>query len=189
MILETLLTKFDKTLREYNLSNYHRLFPPLTESKIDAFLKSLEIDDEDLKKLFLWKNGFDPNQDPQIICQIFDCDLLLSINIIPDYIAANREYWNNYFIPLLTDTTGKYVLFNNKVGEDYGKLYLYSNPLFIIEPISYYDSIYSMIETTIEAYIQEVFKYNEEEDWLDINLNRFNTLAAKINTKSNHWKK
>ena len=91
-------------------------------------------------------------------------------------------------IPLITDSTGEYILFNNEQGNDYGKLYFYSASILVaIETISCYDSIKSMIETTIEAYEQEKLKYDNGEDWLDIDVKGYWKIAAKYNHHSKFW--
>jgi hypothetical protein len=188
--IKPLLEEFDNILRINNFRNFERLYPPLPEEKIINYVKQLEINDKDFEDLYRWKNGFDPNRNIDEICQIFDFDTLLSIEWILDKVEINKgdPIWNNFFIPLITDTTGQFLLFNNKSNGDYGKIHLYSPSLFFIdEPISYYDSISAMIETTIQAYKHGALKYDSIEDWLEEDVPKFREIAKKINKNSKYW--
>ena len=186
-----LLEKFDVTLRKYNLPNYEKLYPPLSDKEIDTRLNELGINDKNFKSLFTWKNGYDPDQNVNVLCQVFEFGALLSLDAIKDTVNANKNdaRWDNQLlIPLVTDSTGQYILFNNEPGNDYGKLYLYSASLLVaIETIGYYDSISAMIETTIEAYEQGIQKYDEVEDWLDTDIKGYRKIATKYNVHSKYW--
>ena len=74
--------------------------------------------------MFQWKNGFDPDRDKNKRCRIFEFDCLLSLNSIVETLKnyGDLSLWEKEFIPLLTDTTGQYILFNNEKGDDYGRL-------------------------------------------------------------------
>lgn len=60
--------------------------------------------------------------------------------------------------------------------------------LFIEDPITYYDSIYSLVAITIKAYETEALKFNQRDNWLDVNINKFHAIACKLNTESAYWK-
>jgi hypothetical protein len=97
--------------------------------------------------------------------------------------------WEKKFISIVINGSGDAILFNNEKGKDNGKLHLYSVPLFFTdEPISIYDSIESMVKTTIQAYEQKVFVYDEKEEFLDIDFDKFNKLAIEMNPNSEYWK-
>src|SRR5438876_662246 len=118
-----LLEKFDMTLRKYNLSNYEKLYAPLQDKEIDIRLNELYIKNEDFKTLFAWKNGYDPDHNVNILCQVFELGTLLSLDAIISTVSANKNNsrWDNQLlIPLITDSTGEYILFNNEQGNDYG---------------------------------------------------------------------
>ena len=184
-----LIEKFDETLRKYNLPNYKKLSLPLNENEIDTKLKELKITDEDFKTLYLWKNGYDSFQNSEEPCQIFDRDTFLSLNAVIHAANTNKKLnlWEEYLIPIITDTTGQYILFNNK-KKDYGKLYFYSSSILIaVDTISYYDSLSKFIETTIKAYELGVLKYEEYENWLDIDIDKYYPLAKKNNKDSKFW--
>ncbi|OQP54575.1 hypothetical protein A4H97_21640 [Niastella yeongjuensis] len=186
-----LLESFDTSLRKFNLTNYERLYAPLSDGEINDYLEQLNINDEDFKLLYKWKNGYDPDQNPQVLCQLFDFGTLVSLNYIVEALEANETIgsWEDNFIPLITDSTGQYLLFNNdRNSKDYGKLHLYSaSLLFVEEPVSYHDSIASFIDTTIEAYETGALRYDAHEDWLNKDVDEFRRIGKRINVNSEYW--
>ena len=186
---KTLLKKFDLSLQKYNHVNYARLQNPLPEQELDQFLKELEINDENFKQLYKWKNGFNSTHGENRHNQIFDFGGLLSMEFLLESKALDLGAWEKSFVPLVSTGDGDFILFNNKNGREYGKLHLFSpSLLYIEEPIGYYDSIYTLIETTIEAYQQHVFEYDEKKDWLDIDINKLDKIVSKLNKYSEFWK-
>lgn len=186
-----LITEFDKILKINNAVNYQKLYPPVAVEEIDYYFHELGIKDEYLRSLYSWKGGYDPDKVPGDLCQIMEFDVFLSLEAITAHVKANKthESWDDKFIPLVTDTTGQFLLFSTEKNVDYGKLLLYSTSLLIQKPISFYDSVYTMIETTIEEYKQEALVYNQKEDWLDCDFKKIRTIAGKINLNSDYWKK
>ncbi len=189
-LLEEMLQKLDNVLVKYNLPNYKKLYDPLATSEIDVYMQELGIINEDLRKLFTWKNGYDPNQNVNILCQIFEIGTLLTLGFIQKKININQtsiHLWNNAFVPIITDSTGQFILFNNQKGEDYGKLFLYSASLLFVKPVSCYDSILAMIKTTIEAYEQGALFYDVKEDWVNSDMRKYYQIASKNNRGSKLW--
>ncbi|MDE3145179.1 MAG: hypothetical protein KGL19_13560 [Bacteroidota bacterium] len=181
-----LLQELDTTLRTYNIVEYHKLQPPLPDKEIEKKLNDLGIIDENVKALFQWKNG----EKEDSYCQIMECGGLLSLQEIKeDKKSYLSDCYAPTFIPIVSEGEQK-ILFNNKQGSHYGKLYFYSVPcLYINHPISYYDSLESMLRTTIEAYKNKAYKYDVKNNWLDIDRDLFDLIAKKINIKSAYWKK
>jgi hypothetical protein len=185
--LKTLLNKLDSTLQKYNSVNYKKLQAPLPEKEIDQYLKRLGVDDQNFKLLYSWKNGVDNEDGVQEEDQIFNFGSLVSLQ----YLFKNPELnqWEKKFISIVSDGSGQAILFNNEKDQDYGRLHMYSVPLlFIRKPISFYDSIESMVETTIQAYKQNAFVYDEKEEFLNIDFDRFNKIATDMNPNSDYWK-
>ena len=54
---KTLLKELDATLRKYNIHEYEKLQPSLSDIEIDEYLEEIGIADENIKSLFQWKNG------------------------------------------------------------------------------------------------------------------------------------
>jgi hypothetical protein len=190
--LQELIIQFDSTLKKYNFINYKKLYDPLSSELLSIELNKLNIDDLNFKIMYQWKNGYDPDSNFGESCDIFDFGTLLSLEAINSCTANNNSItrlWDNYFIPLITDTTGQYILFNNrKQNRDYGKLFLYSVSILGINPISYFDSIFTMINTTIKAYEANILSYDPDENWLNMNVDDFKIIAKKHNPRSDYWK-
>ena len=185
------LNKLDAVLKEPNPVHYACLYPPLPVKERDSKLGELGIDEGNLNFLFAWKNGFSPRENPGVRCMIFYFrSFLLSLDAMKEHKIALDELslWDGWFIPLLADMTGNYILFNNKPGKNFGKLHLFSaSLLYVDKPISFYDSIPAMIETTIVSYEQGVFTYEPTVDRLYEDIGRFTEIARKINVNSEYW--
>jgi hypothetical protein len=189
--LNILLERFGATLKEFNPVNFSRLYPPLPSDRITGLLKQFDCEDEDMRILFSWKGGFDPALNANTRCMIFDfrsflCSLDSMVYLLEDNKTDPR--WEGPYLPLLRDDTGQFLIFNNGFGENRGKIHLYSSSLgFINDPISYYDSIPAMIETTLLSYEQEAFIYDDTEDRLKIDRRKYAKIAKEINRKSAYW--
>src|SRR5690348_713247 len=117
--MENILIEFDKILREKNLTNYNKLLPPLSSVELSERLSQINVTDESFKKLYEWKNGHDIMDGNR--CQIFNFDTLISIDNLIHQVEINKldkyNIWEHLFIPIITDSTGQWLLFNNKKGK------------------------------------------------------------------------
>ena len=183
--IKSLLVELDAVLKQYNTPEYKKLQPPLPDSDIDKFLQEIGIHDENIKALFQWKNG----EKEDSYCQMMNYGGMQSLEIIKEWRMIDRPF-DQFLIEIITDNGEESLLFNNKKGPYYGMIYIYSIGLLYIEhPISYFDSLTSMIKTTIEAYKTKAFKYDKEDNWLDIDFKKYSVIAKKYNKKSAYWKK
>ena len=182
---KSLLEELDATLKKYNMQEYEKLQSPLPTKEIDEYLKEIGINDEKVKALFQWKNG----EKEDSYCQMMEYGGLQSLELIKERVMTNKTY-DPSLIEIISDNGEESILFNNKIGSHYGKLYMYSvGQLYIGHPISYFDSLETMVKTIIEAYKTEAFKYDAENEWLNISFEKFASIAQKINKKSVYWKK
>src|SRR6266498_4574581 len=183
-----LLKEFDLILTKYNTINYRKLKDSLPNDEVLSYLNKLKVIDSNFKSLYNWKNGNDVNDIAVMRCQIFNFGSMISLNSISFFMNTSELYWGPFFIPLVANGDGDYLLYNNENESDHGKLHLFSpSLLFIEEPITYYDSISSLLETTIEAYKQSALIYDSKEDWLDIDIDKYYEIAKQINIKSKYW--
>jgi hypothetical protein len=189
--LNVLLERFDATLIFFNPVNYNRLYDPLPSDRIKFLLNQFNCENEDIRTLFSWSGGFDPELNPNTRCMIFDfrsflCSLDSMVYLLEDNKTDPR--WEGPYLPLLRDDTGQFLIFNNGSGKNHGKIHLYSSSLgFIDDPISYFDSIPAMIETTLLSYEQEAFVCGDTEDQLKIHRHKYAKIAKAINRKSAYW--
>jgi hypothetical protein len=190
MTTRNLLQKLDSTLRAYNPINHAKLKQPLPEKEIENYMSKLQVNNEDFKLLFTWKDGYDVFKIGNAPCQIFDFGTLLSLQSIVDVLEQTTEddrWEGEQFVPLIAETTGEYILLDNGKGATYGQLFLYSVPYLHIEPEPLYDSISSMVETTIEGYEKKILKYNAEFGYLDRDVLAFRKVGMKHNKKAKFW--
>lgn len=185
---ESLIIKFEETLKKYNPRNYEKLQPPLPDGQINYYLDKLHLNYPEMKLLFGWKNGVNLSKGIYKSDMIFDMGTLLSLE---DMVLSSEEFphENPHLIPLARDIAGDGLLINNEAGKDYGRIYLYSVALLSIDdPSSCYDSIFSLLKTTIGAYETEALKYDYEEDYLDMDTTKFWEIAKELNPQSDWWK-
>jgi hypothetical protein len=182
-----LLIKFDSTLRKYNPKNYERLQPPLSGQEIIHFLDQLQLTDPDVKELFKWKNGVDVSKGLNKRHKIFDFGVLLPLEAIVDS-TKNYPHEKPGLIELVGDSSGDFLRFNNERDASYGKIYVDSVSLLSIDdPYSYYDSLSSMLKTTIEAYETAIYQYDNDKNILEVDWDRCWELSKDLNPGSNYW--
>ena len=188
-----ILNEFDEVLRTFNESNYQRLLPPLIPKEIESFLDLLGVSDKDFNSLYLWKNGIDITEDDSMLnkATFLEFGKIISLKDVVDFVNINKNEisWPNTFVPIVTNSDGEFILFNNEKGQKYGKLYLYSAALlFVDEPVEYYDSLSSMLITTCEAYKSGALKYDKNENWLNVDSKEYRKIASRINIASEYWR-
>lgn len=180
-----LLAELDAVLQQYNMTEYLKLQPPLPDEEIDKYFEDFGIVDEDLKALYQWKNG----EYVDSYSKLMDNGGIQSLQEIKNYLSFDKPY-DSDLLEIISDNGEEALLFNKKKGPHYGKLYFYSVPcLYIEHPISYFDSIKAMLQTTIKAYKEGIYQYDNEDKWLNIDLKKFAVIAKKINRGSMYWTK
>jgi|GEM_PF-1933267 len=178
-----LVNKFDGILRQYNAKAYDSLLPALTDKETDDHLAAYSVDDKDVKCLYQWKAGIG-NRDGW---NMTEHGGLLTFDFV-NRLRAKKFYYDPLLVPLIGDNGEDILLFNTNRGKHYGKVYLYSVPqLYIEHPVSYFDSLQTMVETFAAAYEQGAYQYDVGEDWLDIDDKKFSEIAAGYNKNSVFW--
>ena len=183
--IKSLLDELDTVLKQYNMPEYKKLQPPLPDSNIDKFLQEIGIHDENIKALFQWKNG----EKEDSYCQMMVYGGLQSLKAVKESLSRFKLY-DPLLIEIISDNGEESILFNNNPGPHYGQLYMYSIPQLYIEyPISYFDSLNTMIKTTIESYKAKAFEKTNSSNRLQFNFEKLTRIAKKYNKKSAYWKK
>jgi len=180
-----LLAELDTVLRKYNIVEYTKLQPPLPDEEIDKYFEEFGIEDEDLKALYQWKDG----EQADSYSKLMKNGGIQSLQEVKKYLSFDKLY-DTDLLEIISDNGEEALLFNKREGPHYGKLYFYSVPcLYIEHPISYFDSINAMLRTTIEAYKEGAYQYDDKARWLNIDRSKFATIAKKININSRYWTK
>ncbi len=165
---EALLHDFEEILKKYNKVSYNKLQPALAEADIRILLQKVGIDDENVYTLYKWRNGVETSNLSDSMIFQFACSML-SLDEVNYYYKNNLpEHDEDGLVTLFESPYGEVFLFNTNKGGDYGKIHLYSVSLLLIEnPRTYYDSLSTMIETTINLYLKSGLIYDEKENFLD----------------------
>lgn len=185
MSLNKKLEELDSVIQSYNSLQYQKLQDPLNENDIEQYLNEVNISDKNVKALYQWKNGAKVNSQ----CEIIKYGVFCSLELLVEGYKNNLDNtYDRSFITIVDDSDVR-LLFNNKQGSShYGKIYLYSIPsLYIDYPISYFDSVESMIETSVQAYKEGVCFYDQKKNTLRFDESIFFILAKSINKGSAYW--
>lgn len=178
-----LLKELDATLRNYNHIEYQKLQPPLPDEEIDNYFDKFGVIDKGLKALYQWKNG----EKEDSYCQMMMYGGMQSLEAIEKSFLFDIPY-DSFLLEIISDNGEERLLFNKKQGKHYGKLYMYSVPsLYIDFPISYFDSLDAMLRTTIEAYKNEAYIYDNERQWLNKDYHKYEAIAKSFNKNSAYW--
>lgn len=183
MIFNNLLIEFDNILKQYNPVEYKKLLDPLSPNEVEIRLVQLGIEDIDFRSFYNWKNG----ERKDTFCEMMEYGGPLSLTTIKETISESYYPYNRSLIPFISEGE-EMLLFNIQKGRNYGKIYLFSPPqLYIDFPISYYDSIFSMIKTTIIAYQKKIYKYDFIKNRFQCNYYELHEQIKKMNPNSVFW--
>lgn len=190
--IKDLIDDLDNTLRSMNLQNYNKLYAPLPYAQVGEMMSSVGWNMEEAKSLYQWKNGFDLDDRSVKFCSLFLHGTFFSLESI---VRKKRiqdgdkdNNWTEDFIPFAGDISGAQLLFNNTPGDDYGRIHLYSaSELYIDEPISIYDSIGSMLRTTVEAYKRGISSFEPGNVLIEVDFDKLTELGGDLNKKSDYW--
>ncbi len=191
--LEKSISALDHCLKKYCEALYQRLLNPLEKEKVKELFQQIGVDDSDLEKLYLWKNGIP--YDVSLPTYSFD---YTSFGVIPplEYaveiyqMESQNDLWSKSLVPIVCSYAGDFLLYeSDKNSQTYGVIYLFSPNLgYVYDLITYFDSLESMILTTVESFKSGVFVYNNNEMVFEVNDRsmQFN-IATKLNPRSEYW--
>jgi hypothetical protein len=191
--INTYIKKLEACLSSYCPFLYSKILPPLIDRERDILFDQLKIDDEILKKVYTWKNGIE--NDGQLFTNSYN---YTGFGVIPtlDYAAeilqieSINKYWKKSYFPLVVSFSGDFLLYEtDRANANYGQLFLYCPTMgHVYEQISYFDSVYSLIDTIIESFNEKAFVYDNVEKFLDIDFDLSYPIATELNPKSKYWK-
>lgn len=164
----------------------------LNKYYIDDVFSKLDISNDELKKLYQWRNGIKVDTG-KYVGEFDFCShgkMLPLEEAIVHYEAYIKDsLWKKNYFPLFTTNAGDYLLYDiDKNSKTYGMLLLYSPSLLIVEPETAYDSLENFFETIISCYQQGIYKFNESDNTLEVDFDRESKITSKKNPKSDYWK-
>jgi hypothetical protein len=160
---------------------------PLPKSTRDSLFTELGFYDQDLYDLYSWKNGCDFGNLTNTIFTF--STTLLKLETVVEY--KNRfpgNYLNFETLSVIFANEEDGFLFNSEEGEDYGKIHLYSVPMLSIdEPSPYFDSLESMLQTTIVMYKEKALYYDSKSIFLEENVKLEIEIYKRYNPKCRYY--
>lgn len=141
---------------------------------------------EELIQLFQWHNGVNFHDKPTGRISFTNWGVFLPLSYCIDAYKAQIALYNDYFFlfPFFFDDTVMIDL--DITSNTYGQLYFLCPSLQIIEPITAYDSLLSMVQTTLNCF-EKGLMYYDSEGFLEIDTSAVSTLSKELNPKSEYW--
>ncbi|WP_448633976.1 hypothetical protein [Pedobacter panaciterrae] len=150
---------------------------------------------QEVYDLFTWKNGFKPSEAHPII------PLHLFPNGIPftldealhcyDLLSITKQCFKPNYFPLFagcSPASNDHILLIDldQNSDSYRMISLYSPSMFgAADPMTIYDSLSSLLETTISSYDRRAFWIADEA--LVIDSRMFHTIMSDLNPNSEYW--
>lgn len=189
----SILIDFENCLKQYCESAYLKLGAGLQKDYIREILTRININDENIKELYHWKNGIKVDESTHV-GEVDFCSngkmLPLEEALVHYELCTKDNLWGNNFFPLLSSNAGDFLLYNtDRKSKTYGMLCFYSPSLLIVEPETSYDSIESFCKTVIACYQQEAYKYNESDNRLEVSDDDEFKISSEKNPRSEYWKR
>lgn len=155
-------------------------------SPIEEFI---DIPNKDLEYLYQWKNGNNlqkiKDSETYEFCSFgYFLSYEEALEYQKEFITDNYFKTKGYF-PIIASLKGDFLLID--ITKKNGKVYIYSPGLLINEPMEIYQSIEAFIETIYQCYYQKAYKYNQSSH-LEVNFELENSIALKLNPKSEYWR-
>lgn len=188
-----LLQQIEEFLQINKANIYERLQPGLKRVYTEQLFNSTGIQsNNELLTLYEWRNGVNYNSG-WVIGEIdfFSGGLLLSVE---DMINAYKIFYqdglrdNKALLPIFTDGSGDYLLYNDDKTTNHGQLLLYAPSLLLsAEPkATIYDSLTSLFKTIIECYNNRAYTFKNGQLEIDYDLEW--EIAEALNPSSDYWK-
>jgi hypothetical protein len=186
-MIKNLLAGLEHILYYKNPKALEALEASLPKNKIDSLFDELGFFDEDLYNLYSWKNGcaFGNLANPVFI---FSTTILKLEEVVKYKKRFPDDELNFEDLLLIFANEEEGLLFNCCKGNDYGKIHLYSVPLLSIDnPVPYYDSLQSMLQTTITMYKENVLEPDVKTPFLNVDIEKSIEIYDRYNPNSRYY--
>ena len=167
---------------------------PKSTSEIDEVFQNLQLPlRDDVKKLYLWKNGISDlfsKKNGEI--ELFPNGIMMPLELSSSlYILDCRvnKFYGKWYFPLFTSGAGDFLLINLEIdSSDFGKIYLYSPAILMSsELMTIFDSIEALFLSVLELYKSGVYKFDQKDKTLEIDYDLEREVIIKNNPNSEFW--
>jgi hypothetical protein len=185
---EEKLSAFAEILLEKNPDSFVLYQPALTTKEVELSFNEMNVTDTNLLALYNWRNGIQQFESLNKE-KIFEFGNLISLDIVKDMYSRIDDFYDfdsKELIPIIGNSAGDVLFFNNNRGKDYGKIHLYCVSLLYIEnPVSIFDSLDLMIEMHIYLYKEGLMFY--DKTGFGILYDQYLDVGRKLNINSEYW--
>jgi hypothetical protein len=148
----------------------------------------------DIIQMYEWKNGVEDlfekkTGEIELFTSGIMMPLELAVSMYALEVRVQKSFKKNFF-PLFTSGGGDYILMHlDEKKRTYGQLFLYSPSILLSgKPVSIYDSLNSLFQTTLEVYKKRGYYFNEVDKTLGIVYEIEKKVAIEMNPKSELWR-
>jgi hypothetical protein len=185
------LLELSDCLINYSKAIYDKLQTGLSAKEVSQRLESENMFSLSISELFMWKNGIrNAAQEPVGKYDICTQGRLISLDeaIEHFYIYTKNGLWRKDLFPIISNYGGDFVLVDvNETSPTFNTLLLYSPSLQLNTPQTIYDSLGSFVQTIIECFESGIYRYNEEEGFLEVDYDAEARVSLKKNPNSEWW--
>jgi len=188
--IQQILVEFEILLKKVQAPIYEKLQDGLASDYVDRLLAETGINNDELKKLYAWKNGISYDSGWKIgDFDFFSFGLFLSLqDSIEHYVTSkSQKIWRSGLFPIFTNGGGDFILLDtNDKNKTKGMLLLHAPSLLLSDkPESIYDSLNTFFTTILECYNVGAYKMIEGSIEIDDDLEH--DVSKRLNPKSKYW--
>ncbi len=185
-----LLKKFENKLGEVNPNLIQSMNKGIANRiDIELIFKSKNLDATDeLICFYQWKNGIDTSKIVLDYRALFiPFNPFFELKTMAEYydLLVDNNFIKKSFFPLCTEDV--YLINLDKDSKTYGKIFFYSTGFLILEPISIFDSLKTMLLSIIDCFNDEALVY-DSYGYIVINWDLYDSICKKNNPNSDYWK-
>jgi hypothetical protein len=180
------LEELEQELRKANAPILKYFRPGLSKSEVNNLFREIDlIPSDELVDLYTWRNGLDYEgvAGGKISFGVNGGFFPLQESV--DMYRSFTEKQFPLFFPIFWDDT---FLINLDVESvDYGKIFIYSPSLLIIEPQSCYDGLQQMIRTFQTCFQKGIFSY-DADGFFHKSYDLCSETSRRLNPLSEYWR-
>jgi len=193
--IKKVLQELEIFLRESNSPILAHFQEGISASEISDSFSTMKFPvRDDIMKMYEWKNGVnDLFKKKTGEIELFTSGIMMPLELAVSIYALEARVQKSFkkdFFPLFTSGGGDYILMHlDEKKKTYGQLFLYSPSILLSsKPVSIYDSLNTLFQTTLEVYKKRGYYFNEVDKTLEVVYEIEKEVAIEMNPKSEFWR-
>ncbi|ATL45728.1 hypothetical protein COR50_00335 [Chitinophaga caeni] len=193
--IKKVLQELEFFLRESNSPILAHFQEGISASEISDSFSTMKFPvRDDIMKMYEWKNGVnDLFKKKTGEIELFTSGIMMPLELAVSIYALEARVQKSFkkdFFPLFTSGGGDYILMHlDEKKKTYGQLFLYSPSILLSsKPVSIYDSLNTLFQTTLEVYKKRGYYFNEVDKTLEVVYEIEKEVAIEMNPKSEFWR-